>query len=278
MKNRSIKIEKYRMWFSDLKGTAALFKEKSCEGWHVCEMEVETGKFTYKKQEPKNYSYLISVNGECEDFSIYDEDSGYEKIAEDAGLAVFRREEDGEKAHESVKKSFSSIEEEEKWLSEQAAEGCYLLRCQRPEYVFMMCENTECKFKADYAPEVKNKEEYLEKFKNAGWQYVCGGDGYHYFASESGKKSNEEVFDTQESNKQVSESKRGQYISFLAMSLFGGALALLKMFFDYKRYSGGADMGETGKSLIMDIAALVICLCIAAYGLVKFIIEKSKKI
>ena len=83
MKDKSMKIEKYRMWFSDLKGTAELLREKSCEGWHISEIDVSQGKFTYKKWEPKNYCYEFSVNGICENLAVYDENSGFEKVLED---------------------------------------------------------------------------------------------------------------------------------------------------------------------------------------------------
>lgn len=276
MRNRSVKVERYRMWFSDLKGTATLFKEKSCEGWHVSEFDVESGKFTYKKQEPKNYFYIFAVNGQSDDFSIYDEESGFEKIAENAGLSLFRREEEGEENAEAAKMSFTTVEEEEKWLSQQAAEGSFLLRSQRPDYIFSMGEKTDCRFKVDYAPDVDNPQEYLAKFKAAGWEYVCGNDGYHYFAADVQKKTDESVFNSEKTNEQVSQSRKNQYISFMAMSLFGAGLSIFKLFFDYKKYAPGENNDGTAKSLIMDIAALAICGIIAVYGLVRYIIEKRR--
>ena len=236
-----MKIEKYRMWFSDLKGTSELLREKSCEGWHISEISVAEGKFTYKKWEPKNYCYEFSVNGICENLAVYDENSGFEKVLEDSGLTLYRREEESPESFETVKKSFgsNSTEEEEKWLSEQAAEGYFLLRCNRPEYTFFMCEKSTVQFKADYAPNIENPKEYLEKFKNAGWEYVWGSNGYHYFCTETPEAVDPSVFNSERNAEDI----------------------LRELYFDVSAYSEATQelLEKVGRSVAMDLIAALIC-------------------
>lgn len=263
MKDKSMKIEKYRMWFSDLKGTAELLREKSCEGWHITEIDVSQGKFTYKKWEPKNYCYEFSVNGICENLAIYDENSGFEKILEDSGLALYRREEESPESLEAVKKSFgsNSTEEEEKWLSDQAAEGYFLLRCNRPEYTFFMCEKSTVQFKADYAPNVENPKEYLEKFKNAGWEYIWGSNGYHYFCTETPEAVDSSVFNSERNAEDILRDKKRQISGILGMALFGLAASFLKLYLDVSAYSQATQdiLEKVGRSVAMDLIAALIC-------------------
>lgn len=251
------------MWFSDLKGTSELLREKSCEGWHITDIDVSSGKFTYKKWEPKNYCYQFSVNGICENLAVFDENSGFEKILENSGLTLYRREEESPESFEAVKKSFdsNSTEKEENWLSEQAENGYFLLRCDRPEYTFFMCEESPAQFKADYAPNIDDPAEYLKKFRDAGWEYIWGNGGYHYFCTETPEQVDPSVFKTEENAEEILKDKKRQINGILGMSLFGLFSAFLKLWFDVSSYSGAADaaLKAAGRSVIMDLIAAAIC-------------------
>ncbi|MCR4925109.1 MAG: DUF2812 domain-containing protein [Clostridiales bacterium] len=261
MKSRSQKTEQYKLWFYDLEGTAALLNEKSENGWHLAEVDVDSGKFTYKKGESKNYFYVIEVNGSSYDFSIYS--GAFEKVCEDSGLAFYRIEEEAKEALVTEKQKFKENETqaEEDYLNEKAKEGLVLLRCSRPEYTFVMCESSDIKYKIDYCEETENPEEYINKFSQAGFEYVCGYNGYHYFCTENARGSDESVFDSENINQKISENKSKEFESILWVAVIGGLLSLIKFIFNFKEYLSAVSqelLQKYSRSIVMDLAALLV--------------------
>ena len=172
MKTKSVKSEKYRMWFNDLGGTQQMLEEHSADGWHLISFEMAEGKFTFKKGEPHCYGYLFVVNGESYNFKVFTD--AFEKIYEEGGLSLYRCEEDVPEAYETVKKRFSSSEQERQWLSEMAEKGYFLYMVEKPAYTFTMGEGERMEYIIEKATSAKNAGAYLDALPARGLEYVWG--------------------------------------------------------------------------------------------------------
>lgn len=85
-----------------------------------------------------------------------------------------------------MKLAFFSIpeyEKEQKWLQKQHASGLKLIHFTPPFfYHFDECEPQNMVYQLDYNEEgLAHKEEYIQLFKDCGWEYIEDVGGYSYF-------------------------------------------------------------------------------------------------
>ena len=122
-------------------------------------------------------------------------------------------------------------------------------------------EKSTAQFKADYAPKVENPKDYLEKFKNAGWEYVWGSNGYHYFCTETPEAVDPSVFNSEKNAEDILKDKKRQISGILGMALFGLAASFLKLYLDVSAYSEATQelLQKVGRSVAMDLIAAAIC-------------------
>ncbi len=263
MKTKSVKSEKYRMWFNDLAGTQQMLEEHSADGWHLIAFEMADGKFTFKKGEPRCYGYLFVVNGESYNFKVFTQD--FEKICEEGGLSLYRCEEDVPEAYETVKKRFSSPAQEKAWLEEMAQKGYFLYMVEKPAYTFTMGEGEALEYIIEKAPSAKNAREYLDALPARGLSYVWG-DGRSHYLVRTGPASPDQqaappVSDTGEARLQK------PFAGLLAVGAVGLAAALGKMVYDVLRF--GAGMAEYAQRTWVDLLAAAICAGIVIFSLIK---------
>lgn len=267
MKMKSVKSEKYRMWFNDLAGTQQMLEEHSADGWHLIAFEMADGKFTFKKGEPRSYGYLFVVNGESYNFKVFTGD--FEKICEEGGLSLYRCEEDVPEAYETVKKRFSSPEQEKAWLEEMARQGYFLYAVEKPAYTFTMGEGEPAEYVIERARTAKGAAEYLAALPARGLAYVWGDGRYHYLirtgaaAQDSGGASDAGI--RAETGRTGPAQK--PLAGLLAVGGVGLAAALGKMIYDVMRYSTG--LAEYAGKTWVDLLAAVICVGILVYVGVK---------
>ena len=84
-------------------------------------------------------------------------------------------------------------EKEEKWLRKQHKNGWKLIKATPPGfYKFEQCEPEDVIYQLDYNQEGMNHiSEYIQMFRDCGWEYVTDMMGYAYFR----KPANEMVED-----------------------------------------------------------------------------------
>lgn len=263
MKMKSVKSEKYRMWFNDLAGTQQMLEEHSADGWHLTSFEMADGKFTFKKGEPHCYGYLFVVNGESYNFKVFTEE--FEKIYEEGGLSLYRCEEDAPEAYETFKKRFSSPEQEKAWLEEMALQGYFLYMVEKPDYTFTMGEGEKAEYVIERAKTAKGSQAYLAGLPDRGLTYVWGDGRYHYLVR-TGEVSQDAKKDSNlPEGMKSGENSRSQkpFAGLLAVGAAGLAAALGKMIYDVLRFSAG--LAEYAGRTWVDLLAAVICVGILVY-------------
>lgn len=267
MKMKSVKSEKYRMWFNDLAGTQQMLEEHSADGWHLISFEMSEGKFTFKKGEPRCYGYLFVVNGESYNFKVFTEE--FEKIYEGGGLSLYRCEEDVPEAYELFKKRFSSPQQEKAWLEDMALQGYFLYAVEKPDYTFTMGEGEKTEYVIERAKTAKGAQEYLAGLPDRGLTYVWGDGRYHYLIRTgevlrdgSGDFSLPEAVESGGTGR-----PQKPFAGLLAVGAVGLAAALGKMIYDVLRFSTG--LAEYAGKTWVDLLAAVICVGILVYVAVK---------
>jgi hypothetical protein len=113
-------------------------------------------------------------------------------------------------------------EAEEEWLRDMSKNGWHLDRIGFPTvYTFEAGEAQDFVYRLDYRSYYKmDKEDYLQLFNDAGWEYVEEMAGWHYFRQAARSGEDLEIYTD-------SESKIGKYVRLLA---FLGIL-MLPLFF-----------------------------------------------
>lgn len=263
MKTKSVKSEKYRMWFNDLGGTQQMLEEHSADGWHLISFEMAEGKFTFKKGEPHCYGYLFVVNGESYNFKVFTD--AFEKIYEEGGLSLYRCEEDVPEAYETVKKRFSSSEQERQWLSEMAEKGYFLYMVEKPAYTFTMGEGERMEYIIEKATSAKNAGAYLDALPARGLEYVWGDGRSHYLVRTGDATPVHQTACAAPEKKMGHTSK--PFAGLLAVGAVGLAAALGKMVYDVLRF--GAGMAEYAQRTWVDLLAAAICAAIVIFSLIK---------
>lgn len=85
-----------------------------------------------------------------------------------------------------IKLAFFTIPEYEKeqdWLRKQHNNGWKLISATVPcIYTFEKCEPEDVVYQLDYNPDgIQRKAEYVQMFKDCGWEYIGDMVGYSYF-------------------------------------------------------------------------------------------------
>ena len=73
-------------------------------------------------------------------------------------------------------------EKEQKWLEQQHREGWRLTDAKVCIYRFERCKPEEVVYQLDYSEDGRaRREEYVQMFRDCGWEYVQDYAGYSYF-------------------------------------------------------------------------------------------------
>lgn len=93
--------------------------------------------------------------------------------------------------------SIMDYDKEGEYLSERHREGWKFYNVTFPGiYTFERCEPEDVIYQLDYNKEgKKNQDEYVQMFKDCGWEYVMDFNGYSYFRKPvSQMQQKEEIF------------------------------------------------------------------------------------
>ena len=99
-------------------------------------------------------------------------------------------------------------EKEEKWLRKQHKNGWKLIKATPPGfYKFEQCEPEDVIYQLDYNQEGMNHiSEYIQMFRDCGWEYVTDMMGYAYFRKPANEMvENEGIFCDDESKIEMIE-------------------------------------------------------------------------
>lgn len=72
-------------------------------------------------------------------------------------------------------------EEEQEYLREMHKKGWKLQSVRWAFYTFVQCEPEDVVYQLDYNQSIENKTEYLQMFRDCGWEYIQDTMGYSYF-------------------------------------------------------------------------------------------------
>ena len=102
------------------------------------------------------------------------------------------------KTHKTVFRYFTIMEyeKEQEWLSRQHRQGWKLTAVAVCFYRFERCAPEDVVYQLDYNPEGrKHPEEYVQLFRDCGWEHVLDNVGYSYFRKPAAQmQGREEIF------------------------------------------------------------------------------------
>lgn len=94
-------------------------------------------------------------------------------------------------------------EEEEAWLHEMAQQGLHLRSVAGPlHYEFEMGEPRNDYYRMDYITDRKDYQNYLQLFKDAGWEHLAEMGGWQYFRAEGKGNAAPEIYTDKDSKAQ----------------------------------------------------------------------------
>ena len=112
-------------------------------------------------------------------------------------------------------------EKEERWLREQHKNGWKLIKATPPGfYKFEQCEPEDVIYQLDYNQEgLDNIGEYIQMFRDCGWEYVTTMVGYAYFRKPATEMVEDEgIFCDDESKMEMIERVyRGRMIPLIVI-------------------------------------------------------------
>lgn len=135
-------------------------------------------------------------------------------------------------------------EKEEAWLREMAKQGWHLQSFSGPGiYNFLRGEAKDVVYRMDFRTTTKqDKQEYLQIFQDAGWEYVGELSSWQYFRKEFKPGEELEILTD-------AESKIAKYQRLLAMLVI--ILPILIMFNNSMIHQEGSWIVETARFLII---------------------------
>ena len=102
------------------------------------------------------------------------------------------------KTHKTVFRYYTIMEyeKEQEWLSRQHRQGWKLTAAAVCFYRFERCAPEDVVYQLDYNPEGrKHPEEYVQLFRDCGWEHVLDNVGYSYFRKPASQmQGREEIF------------------------------------------------------------------------------------
>ncbi|MDY2957722.1 DUF2812 domain-containing protein [Floccifex sp.] len=108
--------------------------------------------------------------------------------------------------------------EEQEYLHQMHAKGWKFKHVTFPGiYSFEKVEPETMIYQLDYNPDgLKEKQEYVQMFKDCGWEYIQEFMGYSYFRKAKKEKEDESIFcDEQSRNEMINRVFKGRLVPML---------------------------------------------------------------
>ena len=167
------------------------------------------------------------------------------------------------KTHKTVFRYYTIMEyeKEQEWLSRQHRQGWKLTAAAVCFYRFERCAPEDVVYQLDYNPEGrKHPEEYVQLFRDCGWEHVLDNVGYSYFRKPAAQmQGREEIFCDEESRMEMFRRILFHRMLPLLILLVGMFVPLIIM--ELLEAASAADVLITGIP-----AGLVVALYIAVFA------------
>lgn len=112
-------------------------------------------------------------------------------------------------------------EKEEDWLREMAKEGLHLQSLGFPgKYTFKVGEPRNDYYRMDFITDRKDYQNYLQLFKDAGWEHIGEMGGWQYFRTSAKEAAIPEIFTDKSSKVRKYQRVSAALILFLPISIF----------------------------------------------------------
>ena len=95
----------------------------------------------------------------------------------------------------------TDFEKEQDYLREMHRNGWRFVGAKLFVYTFEACEPEDVVYQLDYYKELNDRDEYLQMFRDCGWEFVQDNMGYSYFRkpAKEMQSGDEEIFSDDES-------------------------------------------------------------------------------
>jgi hypothetical protein len=114
-------------------------------------------------------------------------------------------------------------EAELRWLEDKAIHGYRLVKSFNPLYIFSRGEPESVRFCHGFTRvRSKDRDEYLQLYADAGWQYISSWVGWHYFKSS--------VATASDMDKVTVARNNATFLKFLAWIYLVGTVLLIPLF------------------------------------------------
>ena len=167
------------------------------------------------------------------------------------------------KTHKTVFRYYTIMEyeKEQEWLSRQHRQGWKLTAAAACFYRFERCAPEDVVYQLDYNPEGrKHPEEYVQLFRDCGWEHVLDNVGYSYFRKPAAQmQGREEIFCDEASRMEMFRRILCHRMLPLLILMVGAFLPLITM--DLLEADSAADALAIGIP-----AGLVVALYIAVFA------------
>lgn len=111
-------------------------------------------------------------------------------------------------------------EKEEAWLHEMSAQGLHLQALPFPcLYQFESGRPRDAIYRMDFIVDRKNYENYLQLFKDAGWEHLGEMGGWQYFRTEAGEGTVPEIYTDPDSKAQKYQRLMAVLVVFVPILL-----------------------------------------------------------
>ena len=167
------------------------------------------------------------------------------------------------KTHKTVFRYYTIMEyeKEQEWLSRQHRQGWKLTAAAACFYRFERCAPEDVVYQLDYNPEGReHQEEYVQLFRDCGWEHVLDNVGYSYFRKPAAQmQGREEIFCDEASRMEMFRRILCHRMLPLLILLVGAFLPLITMEL--------LDAASAADALAIGIpAGLVVALYIAVFA------------
>lgn len=228
------------------------------------------GIITFSKGCPSEHIYKVEDPDLPRDLQLYDTNQ-FEEVFRSKSYVVFRSKQEFPKDMVEETISFEAWEYdlEISWLNDKAKEGLVLYCKKGDTYYFKKAQINDYLYRIDFQA-VKDPNEYLESFKNDGWEYVCSYKNDHYFRKLGGER---EKFSVKPQIKDIKKKIRFRWFIFawlFTMIVIGGVFLIFGFF-------SGSNEIVTKIILFLLGAAFIITAFIIFFSLLKGFSALRKK-
>lgn len=168
-------------------------------------------------------------------------------------------------------------EEEAAYLTAMHEQGWKFQSVHRPGiYRFEKCKPEHVTYRLDYNKEGReHKDEYVQMFRDCGWEYILDFVGYSYFRCNSEQADSADIFCDDESRlDMIRRIFKGRMIPLLVIFF---ACLVPNIIMSFTRYTGGGDVFDCSILIISCVLLILYLSIFIKFALHYYHFAKNKK-